>query len=335
MSIGFELLGDVVIRSGTSEIVPGSPRQRCVLALLLIDVNRPVAMDTLIERVWGATPPRQASATLYSYIARLRALRATPSEQEAWDIARTPAGYLLRTDETSVDLVLFRSEVDRARTMTPEEAKERYERALPLWRGRPFAGLKSNWLDGYRLTLDAEHLGVRLEYNELLLDEVHVRLNAYESALPHFAEALDGYRQLGDQVGDSNILNGTGWALARLGRYAEGADHCRQALPLLQHHGDGEDQAATWDTLGYIARHTGGTERALHAYGQALLHFRSIGNANREADTWSKLGDLHAERDEDARAREAWTTALTLYRRQGRSAAAHRMTAKLPPDHPG
>ncbi|MET7926036.1 hypothetical protein ABZT43_18905 [Streptomyces sp. NPDC005349] len=66
MSIGFELLGDVVIRSGTSEIVPGSPRQRCVLALLLIDVNRPLSLDTLVERVWGATPPRQASAALYS-----------------------------------------------------------------------------------------------------------------------------------------------------------------------------------------------------------------------------------------------------------------------------
>ncbi|WP_329578830.1 AfsR/SARP family transcriptional regulator [Streptomyces sp. NBC_01361] len=83
MSIGFELLGDVVIRSGKCEIVPGSPRQRCVLALLLVDVNRPLPMDTLIERVWGARPPRQASAALYSYISRLRALRVTPTEQEA------------------------------------------------------------------------------------------------------------------------------------------------------------------------------------------------------------------------------------------------------------
>ncbi|WP_405483954.1 BTAD domain-containing putative transcriptional regulator [Streptomyces sp. NBC_00009] len=138
---------------------------------MLIDVNRPLPLDTLVERAWGATPPRQASAALYSYISRLRALRVTPYEQEAWDIVRTPAGYLLRTDETRVDLVRFRSEVDQARTGTPEEAKGRYEQALALWRGRPFAGLKSDWLDGYRLTLDAEHLGVRLEYNELLLDE--------------------------------------------------------------------------------------------------------------------------------------------------------------------
>ncbi|MFE5026022.1 hypothetical protein ACFRAO_22540 [Streptomyces sp. NPDC056656] len=152
------------------------------------------------------------------------------------------------------------------------------------------------------------------------------------SALPHFTGALDGYRQLGNQVRESNILNGTGWAL---GRYAEGDDHRLQALPLLQHHGDGEGQAATWDTLGYIARHTGRTEPALHSYGEALTHFQSIGNANREADTWSKLGAIHAERGEDARAREAWTTAPALYREQGRSAAAHRMTTNRATGGPG
>ncbi|WP_133305511.1 tetratricopeptide repeat protein [Streptomyces sp. AcE210] len=84
----------------------------------------------------------------------------------------------------------------------------------------------------------------------------------------------------------------------------------------------------------HIARHTGRTERALHAYGQALTHFQAIGHANREADTWSKLGDIHAERGEDADAREAWTTALALHCRQGRSAAAHRMTTNLTTDGP-
>ncbi|MFF2503869.1 BTAD domain-containing putative transcriptional regulator [Streptomyces sp. NPDC058067] len=179
MDIEFALLGDVVIRSRESEavpgrsrdseVVPGSPRQRCVLALLLVDVNRPLSLDTLVERIWGASPPRQASATLYSYISRLRALRMTPAEQEAWDIVRTSAGYVLRTDERRVDLVRFRTLVDQARTATSEEARGRYEEALALWRGRPFAGLSSEWLDGYRLTLEAEHLGVRIEHHELLL----------------------------------------------------------------------------------------------------------------------------------------------------------------------
>ncbi|MGW6360957.1 hypothetical protein ACWFR5_38770 [Streptomyces sp. NPDC055092] len=39
---------------------------------MLIDVNRPLSLETLVERVWGATPPSQASAALYSYISRDR-----------------------------------------------------------------------------------------------------------------------------------------------------------------------------------------------------------------------------------------------------------------------
>jgi tetratricopeptide (TPR) repeat protein len=154
-------------------------------------------------------------------------------------------------------------------------------------------------------------------------------MDAHESSLPHFAEALNGYRRLGDQVGEANTLNGTGWALARLGRYASGEEHCLKALPLLKHHRDGEGQAATWDTLAHIMWRTGRTQRALHAYEQALSHFRAIGNANREADTWAKLGDVRAARDDRDGAREAWTNARDLYREQRRSAEEQRMTAHL------
>ncbi|WP_369218002.1 AfsR/SARP family transcriptional regulator, partial [Streptomyces flavofungini] len=171
MSIRFALLGDVVIRSGASDIVPGSPRQRCVLALLAIDVNRPLSLDTLVDRVWGTAPPPRASGTLYSYISRLRALRSAAADREEWDIVRSPAGYTLRADEDLVDLARFRSLAGRARGAPPQEAKRRYGEALALWRGRPFAGLTSDWLDAYRTTLAAEHLRVRLELHELLLDE--------------------------------------------------------------------------------------------------------------------------------------------------------------------
>ncbi|MFD3559880.1 hypothetical protein ACFWVU_09435 [Streptomyces sp. NPDC058686] len=66
MSIGFERLGDVVIRSGTSEIVPGSPRQRCVLTLLLIDVNRPVGLGDIHAERGEDAPGRAAWTTALS-----------------------------------------------------------------------------------------------------------------------------------------------------------------------------------------------------------------------------------------------------------------------------
>ncbi|MEU6659961.1 BTAD domain-containing putative transcriptional regulator [Streptomyces sp. NPDC046821] len=246
--IGFAVLGDVVIRSPESdvepgspghshgnghevvpgspgrrsEIVPGSPRQRAVLALLLVDVNRPLSLDTLVERIWGASPPRQASATLYSYISRLRALRVTPAEQEAWDIVRTPAGYVLRTDERHLDLVRFRTLVGQARTGPPEEARGRYEDALAVWRGRPFAGLRSEWLDGYRLTLEAEHLGVRLEFNELLLAE------GRHADLVQPLAALSAAHPLDERIAHQHIL-----ALYRSGQPAAALAAYEQLRSLL------------------------------------------------------------------------------------------------------
>ncbi|MFE9358449.1 tetratricopeptide repeat protein [Streptomyces olivaceoviridis] len=171
MSIGFTLLGDVTIRSRGAELAPGSPRQRCVLALLLIDVNRPVSAQTLLTRVWGDDVPPRAMASLYSYVSRLRALRSDPADAERWDIVRTPAGYVLRTDSSAVDLFRFRSLVEQARGANdPREAEIAYGRALALWQGEPLAGLRSPWLDAYRLTLAEEHQRARLDYYELLLN---------------------------------------------------------------------------------------------------------------------------------------------------------------------
>ncbi|MYW49761.1 BTAD domain-containing putative transcriptional regulator [Streptomyces sp. SID161] len=171
MSIGFTLLGNVTIHSRGVAVTAGSPRQRCVLALLLIDVNRPVSAQTLLTRVWGDDVPPRAMTSLYSYVSRLRALRSDPGDAERWDILRTPAGYVLRTDSSAVDLFRFRSLVERARGATdPREAEASYSQALALWRGEPFAGLRSDWLDAYRLTLAEEHLRARLDHYELLLN---------------------------------------------------------------------------------------------------------------------------------------------------------------------
>ncbi|MET9499632.1 BTAD domain-containing putative transcriptional regulator [Streptomyces sp. NPDC006552] len=172
MSIGFTLLGEVTLRSRGVDLAPGSPRQRCVLALLLLDVNRPVAARTLLARVWGDDVPPRAMASLYSYVSRLRALRTEPGDAERWDIVRTSAGYVLRTDADAVDLFRFRSLVAAARGAPgPREAGAAYGRALALWRGEPFAGLRSDWLDAHRRALTEEHRRARLDHYELLLEQ--------------------------------------------------------------------------------------------------------------------------------------------------------------------
>ncbi|MEU6389372.1 BTAD domain-containing putative transcriptional regulator [Streptomyces sp. NPDC046939] len=210
MSIGFTLLGNVTIRARGVEVAPGSPRQRCVLALLLIDVNRPVPAETLVARVWGDEVPPRAMASLYSYVSRLRALRSDPGDEERWDIVRTPAGYVLRTDSWNVDLFRFRSLVEQARgAQDPRKAETSYGQALALWQGEPFAGLRSPWLDAYRLTLAEEHRQARLDHCALLLDQ-----GRHVDALQPLA-ALATAEPLDEQAAHLHML-----ALYRAGRPA-------------------------------------------------------------------------------------------------------------------
>jgi DNA-binding SARP family transcriptional activator len=64
----FGILGPLeVSRSGC--VVPlGGPRQRAVLALLVLEANRVVSMDRLAEDVWGGDPPEGWVTTLQTYV---------------------------------------------------------------------------------------------------------------------------------------------------------------------------------------------------------------------------------------------------------------------------
>lgn len=56
----FRLLGPVEVWAAGRLVDAGQPRQRSVLAALLVDAGRPVTWETLVDRVWGETPPELA-----------------------------------------------------------------------------------------------------------------------------------------------------------------------------------------------------------------------------------------------------------------------------------
>jgi DNA-binding SARP family transcriptional activator len=68
----FRVLGPLeVLRSGYA--VPlGGPRQRAVLALLLLQANQVVSLDRLVEDVWEGHAPVASIATLQTYVSHLR-----------------------------------------------------------------------------------------------------------------------------------------------------------------------------------------------------------------------------------------------------------------------
>jgi DNA-binding SARP family transcriptional activator len=58
LAVGVRLLGPVEIWAGSARVEVGPPRQRAVLAALAVDAGRVVAVEALVDRVWGPEPPQ-------------------------------------------------------------------------------------------------------------------------------------------------------------------------------------------------------------------------------------------------------------------------------------
>ena len=70
--IEMRLLGPVQALRAGREIPLGGPKQRAVLAMLVVDADRVVPAGRLIEELWRGRAPSGAAGTLRSYVSRLR-----------------------------------------------------------------------------------------------------------------------------------------------------------------------------------------------------------------------------------------------------------------------
>src|SRR3954453_15858937 len=136
MTAEFRLLGDFEARVDGRIIDVGHARQRCVLVVLLVEANRAVSVDRLIDRVWADHPPQRARGAVYNYVSRLRRALANSG---GGMIARRSEGYCLTLDPLTVDLHRFRHLVGRARVAAaPDDAAALLGQALAMWRGDAF-----------------------------------------------------------------------------------------------------------------------------------------------------------------------------------------------------
>lgn len=147
--IEFRAFGQVEVGAATGLVDVGQPRQRLVLAALLVDAGRLVTVDTLVDRVWGESPPTAARRALHSHIARVRKALLAAADREATPVplVHRSGGYLLDVDREQVDLHRFGRLVRRAgdRNRTADERVGLLREALGLWRGEPLAGLPGPW----------------------------------------------------------------------------------------------------------------------------------------------------------------------------------------------
>jgi DNA-binding SARP family transcriptional activator len=134
------VLGPLQVWDAGEEITPGGVKLLAVLAMLVLNVNRVVSLESLANGLWGEAAPASAASTLHVYLSRLRTRLHHGSAGEV--IRRRRPGYTLELDEDRIDLFRFQTlagEGKRLLSKDPVAAAAALREALALWRGQPLA----------------------------------------------------------------------------------------------------------------------------------------------------------------------------------------------------
>lgn len=208
----FRVLGPLEVVDDGERLPLGGPRQRLVLAYLLLEANRVIPTDRLIDRIWGDEPPEAARNALFAYISRLKKLLGGTR------IQARPPGYVLVAASNEIDALHFADLIGRARQETESRRRAQVcDDALRLWRGEPLSDLAQH--DSLR-----PHIA-RLE--ELRLTALEVRAEAQLA----IGDPLRAVSELEALVAEYPLRERL-WALLMVALYRSG----RQADALAAYH---------------------------------------------------------------------------------------------------
>lgn len=196
-----DLLGALVVREQGISVTPTAPKPRQVLALLALNADQAVPAATVIEELWGATPPLRARTILQNYVLQLRELIGAALRQahdavprSAKDILVTvPGGYLLRTGEGRSDVREFERLAGAGYRAVDAgdypRAVRRLSEALALWTGRVLADVRTGpHLGPQAARLEESRLGV-LEQRV----DVTLRLGRHRELLAELTALVSRY----------------------------------------------------------------------------------------------------------------------------------------------
>jgi len=178
----FRILGPLEVDVGGDTIPLGGPKQRAVLAHLVLRANQLVPAETLIDQIWPEEPPEKVRNVIQTYVSHLR--KALDHDR----IQSHAPGYRLRLDPSELDAAQFDAlmrDAKKSLPVDPNVAVATLEDALALWRGPALADLA----DQSSLLAEAARLDeLRLDAQEtriegLLAAGVHARAIAELEAL--------------------------------------------------------------------------------------------------------------------------------------------------------
>jgi predicted ATPase/DNA-binding SARP family transcriptional activator len=219
----FGVLGPLLVESATGPVTLGSPKQRALLATLLLQApDTLVTTERLIDELWGEHPPATAGKALSVHVSQLRrALGPNPP------IVTRPGGYAFQSELAVIDVHRFDALLANARRLRSggeaEAALLSLQEALGLWRGPALADVtllgpgaaEADRLEGLRAVAREERIEL-----ELARGEGHSLVPELEALI-----ANDPYREHLHAL----LMR----ALYRAGRQADALDAFRRARTLL------------------------------------------------------------------------------------------------------
>ena len=181
----FEILGPLRAWRGDRELSLGPAKQRAVLAVLLVNANKPIKTTQIVDAVWRDDPPENGANVVQKYVAGLRRVVEPDRQPHAPGqvLTLTDAGYLLRIEAGHLDADVFTDLVRQARGAWTEgrlgEAAQALRSAIALWRTEALAGLSGPLFDSLRTRL-AEDRGAALE----MWAAIELELGHHEQLVP-------------------------------------------------------------------------------------------------------------------------------------------------------
>jgi DNA-binding SARP family transcriptional activator len=139
MRVSFHVLGAVAARVDDDDLRIAAPRQRALLARLLVDANQTITTSELIDAIWGSAPPQHPESALHIVVSRLR--RAL--EAAAPRLVRARLGYRIDVAPNELDLTRAQALLAKAQCATRERDATRaallLDEAIACWSGQPLS----------------------------------------------------------------------------------------------------------------------------------------------------------------------------------------------------
>jgi DNA-binding SARP family transcriptional activator/pimeloyl-ACP methyl ester carboxylesterase len=218
--VEFRLLGPLEVIEGASPVRLAAGKQRALLAVLLLNANRTVSREQIIDDLWGDDVPESAQKMVQIYVSQVRKALAQPRVR-----TRAP-GYLIEVGEDELDVARFERLLARGREALSAgdaaKAAELLVGGLALWRGPALREFSEPF---------ATHEGARLEELRLVALEWRIEadlaLGRHADVVPEL-ETLTGRHPLRERLRVQHML-----ALYRSGRHGDALAACqafKQAL---------------------------------------------------------------------------------------------------------